>query len=162
MKHNRHIAKQVNDWTRFEVQYSGRYAHKLTEEITNCNDENELKNLLLNAILDKYMLFHTKSNRPHKITKLMLALLDTQDFYFSSPSPRDNSLQQSIDHLTTSSGLFSTLYKADAVWGDGTSEELIKYLYEKYYNEFVPNKDHLNWVNNKKYYYQLKGKPWKE
>lgn len=161
MKHNRHIAKEVDDWTRFEVQYSGRYAHILTQEIANCNDENELKDLLLNAILDKYMLFHTKSNRPHKITKLMLELLNEQDFRFSTPSPRDNSLAQSLDHLTKNSGLFSTLFKVDAIWGNGTSEELMEYLYEKYYSEFEPNKDHQHWVSNKKAYYQLKGKPWK-
>ncbi|MEQ7172860.1 hypothetical protein [Enterococcus innesii] len=160
MKHNQHIAKEVDDWVRLEAEFVGQYAHDLTEKIKECTSDVELKNLLLSSILDKYMFFHTKSNKPHKITRLMLELLDEQNFHFSTPSPRNNLLQQSIDHLIKGSGLFPTLFKMDRTWGDGTSAEFLNYLHEKYVNEFEPNDDHVGWVKKYKHLYLTEGKPW--
>ena len=74
MKHNQHIAKEGDDWVRLEAEFVGQYAHDLTEKIKDCTSDVELKNLLLSSILDMYMFFHTKSNKPHKNTRLMLEL----------------------------------------------------------------------------------------
>ncbi|MGF2088274.1 hypothetical protein [Enterococcus casseliflavus] len=160
MKHNQHIAKLVDDWIRIEVEFTGQYAHDLTEKIKDCTSDVELKNLLLSSILDKYMFFYTKSNKPHRITRLMLETLDDQNFHFSTPSPRNNLLQQSIDHLIKGSGLFPTMFKIDMIWGDKTSAEFLNYLYEKYANEFEPNDDHVGWVKKYKQLYLIEGKPW--
>ncbi|MDT2745982.1 MULTISPECIES: hypothetical protein [Enterococcaceae] len=160
MKYNQHIAKEVNNWIRLEAEYTGQYAHDLTEKIKECTTDVELKNLLLGSILDKYMFFHMKSNKPHKITRLMLELLDEQNFHFSTPSPRNNLLQQSIDHLIKGSGLFPTMFKMDMIWGRGTSEEFLSCLYDKYNEEFVPNDDHVGWVKKYKQLYLIEGKPW--
>ncbi|WP_303754127.1 hypothetical protein [Enterococcus sp. S86.2] len=162
MKHKRHIAKSVDNWTRIEAEYSGIYAHRLTEEIQKCKSDEDLKNLLLNSILDKYMFFYTKSNKPHLITKLMLEALNDKNFQFNTPSSRNNLLEQSIDHLVKGSGLLPTLYKIDQIWGSHASEDLLIYLYKQYYENFIPNQDHISWVNKYKPYYLLEGKPWKK
>ncbi|WP_026865775.1 hypothetical protein [Jeotgalicoccus marinus] len=160
MKHMRHIAKEVDNWTRVEAEYSGDYAHQLTEAIKQCNTDKQLKNVIISSIIDRYMFFYVKSNRPHKLTKLMLDLLDEKDFQFESPSPRNNLLDQSIDHLIKGSGLFPTLWKVQQIWGDGTARELLDYFYIKYHEEFEPNDDHISWINKYKGIYQLEGKPW--
>lgn len=82
MKHMRHIAKEVDDWTRVEAEFSGDYAHQLTDAIKKCITDEQLKNVIISALLDRYMLFYVNSNRPHKITRLMLELLDEKDFHF--------------------------------------------------------------------------------
>lgn len=160
MKFLRHIAKEVDDWTRVEAEFTGAYAHQLTDAIKSCETDEQLKNLILSSILDRYMFFYTKSNRPHKLTKLMLELLDEKDFTFVSPSPRSNVLEQSIDHLIANSGLFPTLWKVGQIWGADASEELLDFLYEQYQANFNPNDDHTAWINKYKDIYQLDGKPW--
>ncbi|WP_240470685.1 hypothetical protein [Atopococcus tabaci] len=137
MKHMRHIAKEVDDWIRVEAEFSGDYAHQLTDAIKKCSTDEQLKNVIISALLDRYMLFYVNSNRPHKITRLMLELLDEKDFHFESPSPRNNLLQQSIDHLIKGSGLLPTLWKVQQIWGGNTAKELIDYLYKQYYEELI-------------------------
>ncbi|HLQ83228.1 MAG TPA: hypothetical protein VK121_05240 [Pseudogracilibacillus sp.] len=161
-KHMRHIAKEVDDWTRVEAQFSGKYAHQLTEAIKNCKTDEQLKNIIISSILDRYMLFYVSSNRPHKLTRLMLELLDKKDFYFESPSPRNNSLEQSIDHLMKGSGLFPILWKISQIWDDESAQYFINYLYNKYRVSFTPNDDHMSWVNKFKKVYLVEGKPWKD
>lgn len=162
MKHMRHIAKEVNDWTRVEAQFSGKYAHQLTEAIKNCQTDEQLKNIIVSSILDRYMFFYVSSNRPHKLTRLMLELLDDKYFHFESPSPRNNSLDQSIDHLILGSGLFLTIWKIEQIWGDKTARDFINYLYDKFRANFKPNDDHRAWINKFKKVYLLEGKPWED
>nr|WP_289038872.1 hypothetical protein [uncultured Allobacillus sp.] len=160
MKHMRHIAKEVDDWTRFEAEFSGDYAHQLTDAINECSTDEQLKNLIVSSLLDRYMFFYVQSNRPHKITRLMLELLDEKNFHFESPSPRNNLLEQSIDHLIKGSGLLPTLWKVQQIWGDKTAQELLDYFHKQYYEEFEPNDDHISWLNKYKVLYQMEGKPW--
>ncbi|TCI52063.1 hypothetical protein EVJ30_10585 [Exiguobacterium sp. SH5S13] len=162
MKYLRHIAKEVDDWTRVEAEFSGDYAHQLTEAIKECNTDEQLKNIILSSLVDRYMLFYVNSNRPHKITRLMLELLDNKNFKFESPSPRNNLLEQTIDHLIKGSGLLPTLWKVQQIWGDDTAQDLMKYFYEQYYEVFEPNDDHISWVSKYKKLYLSEGKPWEE
>lgn len=160
MKFMRHIAKEVEDWTRVEAAFSGDYAHQLADAIKECSTDEQLKNVIVSSLIDRYMLFYVNSNRPHKITRLMLELLDQKDFHFESPSPRNNLLEQSIDHLIKGSGLLPILWKVQKIWGDNTAQDLMDYLYKQYYEEFEPNHDHISWVNKYKNLYLSEGKPW--
>ncbi|QXE01913.1 replication initiation factor domain-containing protein [Terribacillus sp. DMT04] len=161
MKHMRHIAKVVDDWTRVEAEFSGEYAHQITNAIKKCSSDDDLKNIIISSLIDRYMFFYVNSNRPHKITRLMLELLDSKNFLFESPSPRNNLLEQSIEHLYKGSGLLPTLWKVQQIWEDESARELIEYLYEQFEN-FEPNDDHISWLNKYKNYYINQGKPWEE
>lgn len=159
MKYLSHIANQVDDWVRVEAEISGKYSHQWTDAVTECRSDVDFKNLILSSILDRYMFFYVKSRKPHKITRLMLELMNDKQFTFSSPSPRDNSLKASIDHLIKGSGLFPTIYKIQAIWGDEGVAEFIEYLLSNYEN-FVPNDDHLVWIRKHHGANRLDGKPW--
>jgi len=92
MTHLRHEAEKLDDWVRYEAEYKGRYAHQLTDAIENCKTDEELKNIIVSSILDRYGFYYTKENkkgkinRPTKETKKMLELLNNNDFKFDSPS----------------------------------------------------------------------------
>lgn len=162
MKYLRHIAKEVDDWTRVEAEFSGEYAHQLTNAIKDCNTDEHLKNVILSSLIDRYMLFYVNSNRPHKMTRLMLELLDDKEFQFESPSPRNNLLEQTIDHLIKGAGLLPTLWKVQQIWGDQAAQDLMNHFYKQYYESFEPNDDHVSWVNKYKKMYLAEGKPWEE
>ncbi|MEW4355109.1 hypothetical protein AB1I63_09725 [Streptococcus pneumoniae] len=146
-------------WIRFEAEIKGRYAHELTTHLKECQSDTDLKNLLLSAILDKYMFFYKRSNKPHKITELMIELLEEKNFSFSSAKQKISSLEESIHHIEHSSGLFSLLYKVDEIWGKETSIELLEYLYHQYKQCFRPNADHKKWLAQYSRYYRENGKP---
>lgn len=167
MTHMRHEAEQLDDWVRYEAEYKGRYAHQLTDAIQNCKTDDDLKNIIVSSIIDRYGFYYTKEsksgkmNRPTRETKKMLELLNNNEFKFESPSPRNNLLNKTLGYIQKNSGLFPLLWKADQIWGDGTYKELLKWLGEQYYSNFEPNDDHIAWVNQYKALYQLEGKPWK-
>src|SRR5699024_10786121 len=160
MKFLRHEAKLVDDWIRFEAEFRGTYAHQLTEAIRNCKTDEDLKNIMINSMLSRYSLYYTKSNKPYLTTKMMMELLDRDNFQFTSPSPRLNKLQQSLDYLTESSGLFPVLWKVDQIWGNDTSNELIQFLINSYKEKFEPNDDHIMWASKYGEFYRSEGKPW--
>ncbi|MFL0506577.1 hypothetical protein ACH0B5_12580 [Ureibacillus sp. 179-F W5.1 NHS] len=58
MKFMRHIAKEVDDWTRVEAEFSGDYAHQLTDGIKECSTDEQLKNVIISSLIDRYMFFY--------------------------------------------------------------------------------------------------------
>ena len=160
MKYLRHIAEKVDDWVRLEAQYSNKYAHQLTEMLKVCESDQEFKEIILCSILDRYMFFYTKSNKPTEMTKLMLDELDELNFTMNLPSPRDNELERSIKYLTTNSGLFSVFYKIKFIYGEEGLEDFIMYLYEEFKNNYIPNDDVTNWLIKHKSNYINQSKPW--
>lgn len=159
MKYLSHIAKKCKDWVRLEAEFSSDYAHQLTELFKNCEDDEELKNIILSIILDRYMFFYTGSGKPTKLTRLMLQELDNKDFELESLSPRNNSLERSIDHLIKGSGLYSTMYKIYMIWGEDELIEFLEFLYERF-KEYEPNNDVFIWLNKNKESYKIQGVPW--
>ncbi|MDU3212353.1 hypothetical protein [Anaerococcus sp.] len=159
MKYLSHIAKKCKDWVRLEAEFSSDYAHQLTELFKDCKDDEELKNIILSIILDRYMFFYTGSGKPTKLTRLMLQELDNKNFELESLSPRNNSLERSIDHLIKGSGLFSTMYKIYMIWGEDELNEFLEFLYERF-KEYEPNNDVFIWLNKNKESYKIQGVPW--
>lgn len=156
----RNIDKNVEDWVRFEVEFKEKFAHQLTLALLDCQSDNEAKNIILSAVLDKYLFFYTKSNRLHKISKLMLEQLESGAFSFTTSKITDNSLEKSIQYLIRGSGLLALLWKVDQIYGQRSSPKLLGHFYQIYKNTFKPNKDHLSWLN--KYQNELKDtkEPW--
>ncbi len=168
MSHMRHEAEKLEDWVRFEAEYKGEYAHQLTEAISKCNTDTELKDVIVCSILDRYGIYYTKEsksgkvNRPTPETKKMLNLLDNNAFSFTTKSTRNSLLSQSINYIKTNSGLYPLLYKVKQIFGNDADKELLNWLYEEYYQKFSPNDDHIGFVKKYKKIYQKEGKPWEQ
>lgn len=145
-------AETCNDWVRYEAQYGGQYAHQITEQLKKIEDETEMKNLIVSLILSRYARFYTgkskngKQNRPTKETKLMLELIAEQNYSFKPVKQVSNELTDSVGYLVKHSGLFSILYKVEAVFGDGYAYALLEYLYWRWSEEYKPSDVVKNWV----------------
>lgn len=70
MTHMRHEAEQLNDWVRYEAEYKGRYAHQLTEAIKNYKTDEDLKNIIVNSIIDRYGFYYTKESKKGKVNRV--------------------------------------------------------------------------------------------
>lgn len=153
-------AIQSNNWIRFEAVFRGEYAHSISEELLLIKNNNELKNLFVSTLTDRYQFYYSKSGKLTRYSKKMIDLLYQKTFTFKTPSPRNNLLNQSVEYLVNGSGLFPTLWKVNEIWGNGTDWELIIWIFKQYYDSFEPNDDHIGWVKKYRPLYIKEGKPW--
>lgn len=148
----------LDDWTRFEASFKGHYAHRISEELLTISSNTELKDLLISSFTDRYQFYYTKSGKKTTFTNKMISLLNQRNFHFHTPSPRNNTLNQSINHLINGSGLFPTLFKIERIWDKQGVDEFINFLYEEYYN-YEPNNDLVYWIKKYENLYIKQGKP---
>lgn len=153
-------AETYKDWVRYEAQYNGELAHQLTDKLKKIEDDTDMKDLIVSSILDKYGRFYANDgkldnqNRPTKETKLMLDLLRQEWYPFEPVYQKDTTLTEAYNYLADYSGLFSTMYKVEKLYGKGYDLALLGYLYSRYKYEFEPGKSVINWIKRYKSTYE--------
>ena len=129
-------ALNCESWVRFEAVYRHDYAHQITEGILSVKTAQELSRLIAKYICDKYQFFDVNTGEATEFTADLLGVAAGSSVAaLSTPSPRDNSLRQSIRYLRNGSGLYSTLFKVANIWGPEAARELMDFLlceYEQY------------------------------
>lgn len=160
-------AESLNDWVRLEVIFRGTYAHNLHEELLKVQNHNDLKNLIVGAILSKYQFWYIKSKKMMKFTKDMNDMLNTSVYEFENPKMRTVELEKMIDYHIKGSGILPLIHKLEQTFGDGTGKDFLNWLYEMYYNGYEPSKDDIAWLNKHKTLYQKEyfdpiSKTWRE
>lgn len=153
-------ALRYNDWTRLEAVFKGSYAHNISRELKNVENDVELKNLLVSALTDRYQFYYAKSNKLTTYSENMLDLLSQKSFRFDTPSPRLNLLEQSQQHILNGSGLFPYLYKVKHIWGEDGFKKCIAFLHKEF-NNYEPNDDVALWLNKYSAFYIQQGYPFK-
>lgn len=152
------IASNSESWVRFEMVVKGKYSHELTKAIMKIENEQDFKMLILSAITDRYRFLNAKTNELTSYSSAMISALSAKSFEFNTPSPRNNSLFSSINHIIKGSGLFPTLYKIHDIWGmDGLKDFWI--FIEKRYTLYRPNDDVNIWLKKNKSEYLTQGTP---
>lgn len=142
-------AVNTDSWVRFEAVFRADYAHQLTDIIMNTEEE-KLNGLIADKITEKYRFCDLESKKYTDFTKALLEK-SKEDFpRLRMESPRDNEFINSLQHLVYGSGLFSTLYKCDEVWGDESSKDLLKCLHDIYEDDYAPNDDVRLWLKKHK------------
>lgn len=143
-------ALSVSSWVRLEAVFKGKYAHQITESIrTELNyEETALKAFIASKMLEKYRFVSIDDNMYAQPTiALVNAVEDYQFGRLRLESPRDNELVKSIRHLMKTSGLYTTMYKCDEIWGENAGMELIWRLAHAYQFWNHPSDDAIRWVN---------------
>ena len=127
-------ALQHESWVRFEACFLHDYAHQLSEQLlSETLSPQDLQRWIAKHISDRYCFVDSHTDEATAFSSDLVGVsLGTKAAALSSPSPRDNTLRQSIEHLRTGSGLYATLFKAFKLWGDRAGEQLLKYLYDDY------------------------------
>ena len=132
MKWQQHKAKQAKDWVRQEMKLHGESAKDFSLASTGIANEREMHALIIQTILSKYAIYHPKSGRPSKITKLakdeIIKLTDGAKFSLPVYENRHNELSRTYDYLVKNSGLISFLAKVYWLWGKEQMLDVSKLL----------------------------------
>lgn len=124
-------AVRCESWVRCEAVFKHDYAHQITEILLSANTAT-LPTIIAGLMVGRYVFLDT-SKAPLEISAdLELVAVGSTAVTLSRPSPRDNDLKQSIDHLRLHSGLYPTLFKAWMVWGGDADRQLLDYLISDY------------------------------
>ena len=131
-------ALQHESWVRFEACFLHDYAHQLSEQLlSETLSPQDLQKWIAKHISDRYRFVDSHTDEATAFSSDLVGVsLGTKAAALSSPSPRDNTLRQSIEHLRAGAGLYSTLYKAYKIWGDESEKQLLRYLYDDYVYNF--------------------------
>lgn len=142
-------ALNTESWVRFEAVFRAHYAHQLTHIIMN-TDEEKLADLIVNKVAEKYRFYDLESKKYTDFTTVLLEKTEEGFPRLRLESSRDNELINSLKHLVHGSGLFSTLYKCDEIWGDDSSMVLLLCLHDIYKDDYAPNDDVRLWLKKHK------------
>lgn len=127
-------AIECESWIRFEAVFKGKYAHVISEYMTNNSmNQNDLVSLIAQLITEKYRLYECKTNDYMMCTKELLAISNgSKNGLLRCESPRDTSLTQNISHIRCGSGLYPTLFKIENLYGNEKVTSFISYLFTEY------------------------------
>lgn len=126
-------ALNCESWVRFEAVFRHDYAHQITDGLKSVTTTQELLQTIANYICGKYQFFDVNNDALTEFSDDLMGIATGANIpVLNMPSPRDNTLKQSFVHLRSSSGLYTTLFKALEVWGPGADKQLMDYLWEDY------------------------------
>lgn len=148
-------AASCSSWVRFEAVYKGKYAHQISDFFLDENnvfkpDPDTLVCFIAAKITDKYRFMLTSTG---ELLSFSEDLVNTASGIaaapLSCPSPRDNSLFQSLNYIIHSSGFMITLAKACYCYPERNDvmETLFDWLgqaFEKFYLPMVNSREHRN------------------
>ena len=126
-------AVECESWTRFEVSYKGNYAHQITEQLKSVDGDVALSQFIASKICDKFRFYDVNKKTYTEYTQDLLLLVGNSDYSaLRTENPKNNSLNESIAHIISGSGLFPVCYKVGKIWGVQAEKELLTMLYEVY------------------------------
>jgi len=144
------LDKAINcfDWVRFEGVFKDIFAHQLSEEIQNIDSVDEFENLIASTLIQKFSLMYIENGVVvcnTEYTQMLLDCISNNSFILRAPSSRNFELTKSLDYLLSGSGLISTLYKIQAIWGKDAVNDLLSFVAESV-EKHKPNEDARYWL----------------
>lgn len=138
------------NWVRYEGRFKSEYARQLFNELKNYTDYAQYGKYLYRVMDSKWEFrlsedpndLHPISKDWKERSKGVLGILKADD-------RRVSTMQTSYDHITTRSGLFSYLRKAELLYGEDVIPVLIDSLLSDYYN-YDATPDVTNFVESNK------------
>lgn len=144
-------ALNCDSWTRFEASFRGDYAHQITEQLGNVNNEIELSQFIASKICDKYRFTDVSAGEYADFTNDLLSIVGNSNYSaLRSESPKNNSLSKSISHIIKGSGLYPLLFKIGQVWNEKAETEFLEMIYQIYLAKFKKDMTRdtklINWI----------------
>lgn len=141
-----HIAKDLDNWIRFEVVFKKDYARQISEIMKKINSKDELHELIANKILEKFCFIDSST---HELTVFSNDLLKLENSFptLISRNSRNNALSASIMYHLKNSGLLPLFFKIHYIWGEEALTHFLVTLVNYFEAYYRPNRDVITWLN---------------
>ena len=138
-----------SDWIRFEAVFKGKYAHLITNTLLHTEmNEVDFKCYIAQIVAQKYRFFDYECDSYTEYTADLVKVAERKEYpKLYCESARDNALNKNIEHLRKGSGLFPTMYKVQALYGEDGLKSFCQYLHWYYTGNFWIGKDTLKELN---------------
>lgn len=146
-------ACECSSWIRFEAVYKGIYAHQISDAFLdeqNTFTPDDLTCFIASKIADKYRFMDTATSKLLNFSEELVEIASgIASAPLSCPSPRDNSLRQSLEWLLYHSGLLITLAKVYYVYSDepGAESKVLLWIlqaFHEFYLNMINSPDHTD------------------
>lgn len=141
-------AQECHEWVRLEAVFKQNYAkqlHRILLESVTTNED--LQALISEKFTERFGFYDVETEELTDFSQAVADLATSPFPALTSPSPRDNSLQTSINYLKQGSGLYATFCKIEQLWGNEALRHFISSLYEDYCTNFTQTKEIKYWLN---------------
>ena len=152
-------ALKVEDWTRFELELKGTYAHNTTKALIECEDDNDKYLSLLSGIFIQFFKFYTVKTYDDKGKPI----LENADFYqkmidiYNAEGPMidghksNNATEFDVKYQNLfKNGTMTFLKMVYIAYGDKGFDEFIDHVKDDLKGKVKLNKDHLTMIKNNK------------
>lgn len=141
-----HVVNLCDSWIRMEASYKGTYSNQILALLLTISNANELSQLIVNKMIDKYGFYNSEDGLPIPFTKDLF--VGSGRFpELESLSSRNNYLLATISYIMKGSGLFPLLKKIEEIWGVEARNHFIIRLIQEYEWNYIPNQDVELWLN---------------
>lgn len=129
-----------------EASYKGTYSNQILALLLTISNANELSQLIVNKMIDKYGFYNSEDDLPIPFTKDLF--VGSGHFpELESLSSRNNYLLATISYLLKGSGFYPLLKKIEEIWGVEARNHFIIRLIQEYEWNYIPNQDVELWLN---------------
>ncbi len=150
---DRHGAKydkaiKCKNWVRFEGVFRHEFAHQISEQLLNIQNDNEYANMIACALAQKFRMMYVDNgvvDCDTEYTQMLIDNINNANFTLRAPSSRTFQLEKNLAYLLTGSGVISTMYKIKSIWGDTALETLFSVMVE-YLVNWEPTDDCKGWI----------------
>ena len=150
-------AKECKNWARFEGVFRHEYAHQIGDAFLDIKSNDEFANLIATILIQKFRIMEIDKGviiADTIYTSLLDNCIISKSFILKSPSSRNYELAKSLNYLFEGSGVITSLFKIEYIWGEEALSDFLKYIY-KYLQNYMPNEDCKYWLLNNAADYQL-------
>lgn len=145
-------AIELGSWLRCEAVFKNKYAHDLSNQILEIDNENDYTAMIATHISNKYRFYDNFEDDYLVITQDLIEIANKSIIpALSYEKPIDNSLEQSISNLYSCSGLMSILYKINSLYGNKGVNEFLSNIIDYYENKYLKFKNNkrpvLHWLS---------------
>lgn len=141
-------AKKSKNWVRFEGVFRGEYAHQLSDELMNINNDDEYANLIACTMIQKFRFKYIDRGviaGEAEYSEMLLDCIINEYYILKAPSSKNYDIAKSIKYMFYGSGVLNTMYKIKSIWGDKAVSELFT-LVNGYLVDWEPNADCHYWI----------------
>lgn len=135
------IAKNCDTWIRMEAVFRGKPAHMLTDQLMNeVFTTEDLHRFIAKHITDRYRFYDRLYDYDVEFTQDLVNIANGVTFAAAiEPSRQDRELHKSIRSLIEQSGLMSTIYKIEQLYGTYAAGEFFDFITGYYDTKYKPS-----------------------